>query len=108
MTKNSIPDYKRIFNDIIKMKYPHKKEDCFHILEKENLSLLDVLKLNSIIFNVADKERSILNQQHKAYDENSIIHILEYQNKNCLSNTATALHFKLSRNTVAKWKKLFS
>ncbi|SHM72835.1 hypothetical protein [Chryseobacterium polytrichastri] len=108
MKKNNIPDYKKIYADIIEMEYPHKKEECFHILDKENISLLDVLRLNCIIFDIYDSEISILNQQLKAYDEDSIMYILDYQNKNRLTNSEIAIHFKLSMNTLTKWKKLFS
>ncbi|SHM73715.1 hypothetical protein [Chryseobacterium polytrichastri] len=61
MEKN-IPDYKKNFADIIEMKYPHKKEECFHILDKEDISLLDVLTLNSIRFDIDASKISIVNQ----------------------------------------------
>lgn len=43
----------------------------------------------------------------KVYDEGHILYILEYQKKNNLSNKDISLKFKLSRNTIAKWKKSF-
>jgi hypothetical protein len=33
--------------------------------------------------------------------------MLDYQKKNKLTNSQLAKHFKLSRNTVTKWKRLF-
>lgn len=47
-------------------------------------------------------------RRHHSYDLASIIDILEYQKKNQLNNIQLANHFKLSRNTVAKWKKSFN
>ncbi|WP_223609266.1 helix-turn-helix domain-containing protein [Chryseobacterium sp. OSA05B] len=104
--KNSSPDYKRIYTDIINEKLPEKREACQNILNKKELSVLDILKLNALLFNT--KENSKSNQQLRSYDENTIGEILEYQKKNNLSNTQVASHFKLSRNTITKWKKLFS
>ncbi|HUH25918.1 MAG TPA: helix-turn-helix domain-containing protein [Flavobacterium sp.] len=48
-----------------------------------------------------------MNQKYRSYDKATIIEILNYQKKNGLNNTQLANHFKLSRNTVAKWERLF-
>lgn len=101
------PNYKLIYNDIINTKHPHKKEECSSILSKKEISILDIIKLNTIIFGMKDKETNIFNQKHRSYDEKTILEILDYQTKNELNNTELANHFKLSRNTVAKWKKHF-
>jgi hypothetical protein len=101
------PNYKLIYNDIITIKCPGKKDQCNPILNKEVISILDVIKLNLIIFGLNDKETQIFNQKHRSYDESTILEILDYQFKNKLNNTQLANHFKLSRNTVAKWKKHF-
>jgi hypothetical protein len=107
MNKNNLPDYKLIFSDILSKKYPEKKTACQLILNKEELSILDVIKLNEIIFGSSDKESFVDNQKYKAYDESAIIYMLDYQKKNKLNNIQLANFFKLSRNTVAKWKKAF-
>lgn len=102
------PNYKKIYKDLIDKNHPHKKEDCKNILQKSDLSMLDVINLNNIIFGIKDKETLIFNQMHRSYDKNTIIEILDYQQKNNLNNTQLANHFKLSRNTVTKWKKHFA
>ncbi|WP_223560215.1 helix-turn-helix domain-containing protein [Chryseobacterium lathyri] len=107
MKRTSLPNYKLIFTDIISKKHPEKKVKCQSILDKEDMSILDVIKLNEIIFEVNDKESLTNNQKYKAYDESAILHILEYQKKNKLNNIQLANYFKLSRNTVAKWRKNF-
>ncbi|MFP3834625.1 helix-turn-helix domain-containing protein [Chryseobacterium sp. SIMBA_028] len=94
------PNYVKIFSDIISKKFPKKISSCTYFLEKEKLSSLDVITLNHILFH--DGEAS---NEHKSYDDESIAKILEYQRKNKMTNTAIASVFKLSRNTLAAWKK---
>ncbi|AYN02343.1 helix-turn-helix domain-containing protein [Chryseobacterium sp. 3008163] len=103
--KKSIPDYKRIYNDIIIKEFPDKRNCCLRLLQKESLSVVDIIELNEKIFGIPDKEIFIANQKHRSYRETDILKILDYQKKNKLNNTQLAIHFKLSRNTVAKWKK---
>lgn len=101
------PDYKRIYSDMINTKYPDKKESCKVLLEKPKLSVLDVIQINKKIFGVMDKETEVFNQKHRSYDKTTILEILNYQKSKKLSNIELADHFKLSRNTVAKWKKRY-
>ncbi|PQA91468.1 transposase [Chryseobacterium shigense] len=101
------PNYKKIYTEIIVKKYPEKYESCYPILQKEVLSVLDVIKLNQLIFAFEDLETSIFNQKHKAYDKATILNILEYQKRNGYTNMRIADEFKLSRNSIAKWKKIF-
>lgn len=98
--ENKEPDYVKIFSDIISKKFPEKMSSCSYFLEKEKLSSLDVMTLNRILFHDGEK-----NNDHKSYDHESIIRILEYQRKNRMTNTEVASIFKLSRNTLAAWKK---
>lgn len=106
--KNSKPDYQRIFEDIIIKKYPERKEEFKHYLEKKQFSIMDVITLNSKIFNLKDKETLAFNQKRKSYDQKTILKILDYQQKERLNNTQLANYFNLSRNTVSKWRKLYT
>lgn len=101
------PDYKKIFEDIISMKCPNKYKDCESLLQKSQLSVLDIIELNKRVFGYNDKEVLRFNQKHRSYSRNDILKILNYQKENNLNNTQLAFHFKLSRNTVTKWRKLF-
>ncbi|KMQ58345.1 transposase [Chryseobacterium sp. FH2] len=101
------PDYKRIYSDILKEKYPEKEHNCKSLLSKKNLSAIDIIELNQKIFGLADKEAEVFNQKHRSYDKIDILQILAYQKKHKLNNSQLANYFKLSRNTVAKWKKMF-
>ncbi|KMQ68564.1 transposase [Chryseobacterium sp. FH2] len=101
------PDYKKIYSDMINIKYPEKKEICDQLLSKANLSTLDIIEISRILFNKSSKESSGFNQRHRSYNKSTIFQILEYQKKNKLNNSQLAKHFKLSRNTVTKWKNQF-
>jgi len=105
--QNLRPDYIRIYTDIINKKKPDKKGECKNLLRKEELSVLDILELNRKIFGNLDKEIEMINQKFRSYQESDILQILDYQRKNNLNNIQIANHFKTSRNTIAKWKKLF-
>ncbi|MDP9960841.1 helix-turn-helix domain-containing protein [Chryseobacterium lathyri] len=103
-----MPNYKKLYTDIISYKNPKKWKECSFILAKAELTTLDIINLNEIIFTTTDKEISRFNQQHKSYDKNAIIDMLTHQHVNKLNNTQLAIRFKLSRNSVAKWKKKYT
>jgi len=108
-SNNTTPDYKTIYMDILNLKFPDKKAECEFFLKKEHLSALDILKLNEKIFGAAThRETSATRQKYRSYTKADILEILAYQKKHCLCNSQLANHFKLSRNSVAKWKKMFS
>lgn len=98
------PDYKRIYSDIINKKYPHKRQECSDLLKKSNLSVLDIIKLNRKIFGLNRQQSTY---RHRSYKESDILEILNYQKTNMINNAQLARHFNISRNTIAKWKKLF-
>lgn len=101
--KKSQPNYAKIYSDLIRLKYPEKEALCKKILlKREELSIIDVIKLNLII-----SPNNPYNQKYKSYDKETILHILDYQKKNNLTNAQVACHFKMSRNTISKWKKKF-
>jgi len=101
------PNYKKIYLDIIEKKYPEKFDRCSVILNKKDLNSADILRLNVLIFDKKDiVEKNFL--RHKAYNENTIIEILEYQKKNNLNIVQTAKYFNVSRNTISKWKNMYA
>lgn len=104
--KNNQPNYKVIFEDIIAKKCPKKEKDCRSLLNKKKLTTFNILELNKKIFGTST-ESLLINQKHKSYNRCDIVQILIYQRKKNLSNQQISEHFKLSRNTVAKWKKIF-
>lgn len=80
----------------------HLKKNLINILRKQKLSAIDILELNKRIFGETGK-----NQKYRSYSKSDILQVLDYQKKYSLNNTQLALHFRLSRNTIAKWKKQF-
>ncbi|WP_312508518.1 helix-turn-helix domain-containing protein [Chryseobacterium culicis] len=105
--KNNIPDYKAIYNDILHQKFPNKIEECLALLNKRNLSAIDILTINKKIFGTSNVENTKMSQKFRSYSEADILYILDYQKKHNINNKQLANHFKLSRNTIAKWKKIF-
>ncbi|SHM16333.1 hypothetical protein SAMN05444360_108184 [Chryseobacterium carnipullorum] len=99
------PYYKKIYSDILAKKFPDKLNECESILSKKQLSVLDIIQLNQRIF--GNHEIFSENQRLRSYDDPSILKILNYQKKHNLNNTQLSIHFKLSRNTIAKWKSKF-
>ena len=93
-------NYKKIFQDILDIKFPEKTELHTIVLEREITDSYDVLSLNKLIFGDENKEN-----KHKSYDSSTITKVLKYQQDNNLSNIETARKFNLSRNTVSAWKK---
>lgn len=100
------PDYKLIYFDIINKKFPERIGEFQPILSKSKLSFLDIINLNEKIFQTK-KAKQKVNQKHRSYSKSDILRILDYQKKHGLNNIQLAHHFRLSRNTVTKWRKLF-
>ena len=100
-------NYKTIYTDIINDLYPDKLLQCQEILNKQDLNILDILELNKLIFEEEYKKNIEVNQKFRSYSKQDILLILDYQKKHNLNNSQLANHFNLSRNSVAKWKKIF-
>lgn len=96
------PNYQKIYRDIIKKKFPEKIQQTKKLLKKD-MDVLDVIKISEIL----NSEKLTQNQKHKSYDLESILKILNTQKKNNYTNTTIAEKFKISRNTVAKWRKIY-
>lgn len=91
---------------LLKKKFPDKSSKILPLL-KDHLSVLEIIKINVIIFGKGDNETHKQNQMHKSFDEKTILHILKYQKDNKCSNMELAKKFNLSRNTITKWRKMF-
>ncbi len=104
--ENSAINYRQIFTDILDSRFPEKKQNCLPLLQKQNLSVIDILNIHKKIFGIS-RENETSNQKHRSYHKSDILRILDYQKKHNCNNSRLANHFKLSRNTVTKWKKMF-
>lgn len=105
--QNSGINYKQIYSDILEKDFPHKKEECKSLLDNKQLSAIHIIKINETIFGTINKDAEKFNQRHRSYYKSDIFRILEHQKKHNLNNSQLASHFGLSRNTVAKWRKMF-
>lgn len=102
------PFYRKLYIDLVRDKYPDKELVISEFLKKQKWTALDVIEVNELLFGSDNNTFDILtNKKHRAYDELSIVQILDYQGKNMLSNIEIANKYGLSRNTIAKWKKLY-
>lgn len=104
--KDFLPDYKKIYTDILIKKFPYKHEECKGLLQKQKLSALDIIVLNKKIFG-KDEYSLSRNQKHRSYSESDILEMLHYQKKHKINDSQLAKHFNLSRNSVTKWKRMF-
>ncbi len=103
------PFYNKLYADLIRDKYPDKEGVCAAYLLKENWTALDVIRVNALLFDSQKtRQDQFVDKRHRAYDPESIRRILLYQRKNKLNNKQVAAKYGLSRNTLAKWKKLFA
>lgn len=105
--KYNAPDYIKIYTDLIIKRFPEKLKEYESLLQKEQLSILEVITLNEKIFGIKDKKTVQFNQSHRAYDKFVVLQILKYQKENNLNNSQLSIHFNISRNTIAKWKNYF-
>ncbi|KMQ61638.1 hypothetical protein ACM46_16755 [Chryseobacterium angstadtii] len=101
------PAYKKIYEDMLRLKFPDKRKDCETILSKDDLTEFDILQIENILFRKTETEKSLDDKRHRSYDRDTILKILAYQKANKLNNTQVASRYGLSRNTVAGWKKRF-
>ena len=103
--ESMIPNYKNIYLDIITKKFPSKKDTYKKILSKNTLTDYDVIVLNNELFSTAENQTE--NQKLKSYTKETILKILDYQKDKKLNITELARHFSISRNTIAKWRKIY-
>ena len=78
------------------------------LVAKDELSEFDVIRISDLLSERKSIDRTKFNQAHKSYTVDAIFEILNYQKEYQLNNSQTARHFKMSRNTLKKWKDLVS
>jgi|SRR5690606_483767 len=101
------PDFGRIFQEIAQKK-EHSESLIGHIAGIKEWNSLNVIKTSEKVVEKPDGENLKLNRTHRAYDEQSVKEILKYQKINNLNNSEMMMLFKVSRNSISKWKKMFS
>ena len=101
------PNYSKIYHDMLRLEHPGKLEEpkIKELLKRLNTSD-DVLKFNERLFEQS-KESSKNNQKLKTYDKKTMLKLLQYQRKHGFSTSYMSKKYKISRTTIAKWKKNF-
>jgi response regulator of citrate/malate metabolism len=101
------PNYTKIYEDMLKQDYPDKLKDpkILALLKKLNTTE-DVLKFNDKLFEQS-RESQQNNQKLKTYDKKTMLKLLQYQKKHEFSTSYMSRKYKISRTTLAKWKKMF-
>jgi len=105
---NYVSLYTDFINDNNSLQDKTKKSLLKQIKNQKELSVKKIIEINSIIKNeISSNKTNKRAQQLKAYDYDFVQQTLDYQKENNLSNNTISTQFKLSRNTIAKWKKHF-
>lgn len=73
------PNYNRIYRDVITQKYPDKMGECVMLLNKQQLSIMDILELNKKIFGSSVDDNRSINQRLRSYKKTDILKILDFQ-----------------------------
>jgi hypothetical protein len=104
------PNYTKIYKDLIAYRKLYDRMTPAIADRINNIKTAkDILDIENYLFgNMTGENEQNINQQLKSYDEESIREILNDQKKNNLNNTQLAIKHNLSRNTVTRWKKVYS
>lgn len=100
------PNYSKIYHDLLLAEYPEKLKDVKVKQLLQNLNTSDeVIKFNEKLFKQS-KESSENNQKLRTYDKATMLKILNYQKQHGFSSNYISKKYKISRTTIAKWKKI--
>lgn len=92
---------------MLKADHPEKLEDPkIQKLLNGLRTTEEILNFNDLIFEQS-KESLKSNQQLKTYDKKTILKLLQYQKKHDFSTSYMSRQYKISRTTIAKWRKMF-
>ncbi|WP_415325724.1 helix-turn-helix domain-containing protein [Chryseobacterium sp. MMS23-Vi53] len=97
----------KIYQDMLKQEHPDKLQDPkIQSLLKNLKTTEDVLNFNELVFKHT-KESLRNNQKLKTYDKKTMLKLLQYQKKHGFSTSFMSKKYKISRTTLAKWRKTF-
>jgi response regulator of citrate/malate metabolism len=100
------PNYSKIYHDLLQAEHPEKLKDAKVRELLKNLNTSDeVIKFNEKIFKQS-KESQENNQKLRTYDKETMLKILMYQKQHGFSSNYISKQYKISRTTIAKWKKI--
>ena len=108
-------NYKRLFIDFLTDIEHNITQEESLVWEKINelpadfvFSFEKVNEIHNLIRNYVDFEFRYMNlNESKVYDIKFILKVINEQKRNSLSNISICNKYKLSRNTLTKWKRIF-
>lgn len=101
-------DYKSIFINLIKDKFPEKLRNPNILWKLEHLdSTISVLDLNKELFQKEEIVYTRIDSRLRSYTEEEIIRILKYQKKYKITNIDLVRKYGISRTTLSTWRKRF-
>lgn len=108
-------NYKRLYVDFInEQQHTLSNHEKLRLVIKVNRILIEpfsfkqLYKINKMIRDsLKNKNDKVRSKTVNVYDRSYILEVLLYQKELGLSDRAVSLEFKLSRNTLASWKKWF-
>lgn len=71
----SKPNYRNIYLDYVQKNVPEKIELCEFFFRKKEITSLDVIKINKLLF---PKPSLLDDNKYKSYDKKTISEILDY------------------------------
>lgn len=100
------PNYSKIYHDLLLAEHPEKLKDAKINELLKNLNTSDeVIRFNERLFEQS-KESVENNQKLRTYDKETMLKILMYQKQHGFSSNYISKKYKISRTTIAKWKKI--
>ncbi|ROH97483.1 hypothetical protein BCF50_2330 [Chryseobacterium daecheongense] len=101
------PNYNKIYHDMLKKEHPEKlKDPSIRRLLSKLHTTEDILKFNDKLF-TQSREKQQNNQKLKTYDKQTMLKLLQYQDKHGFSTSYMSKKYKISRTTITKWRKTF-
>ncbi len=79
------------------------------VMKIDEITSREIYKLNTLIREYSKSEYTwIQYQQLKSYDKDHILRVLKEQKEYDLSNSEISRKYNMSRNTIARWKRIFN
>ena len=105
---NKGPDYQKIYKEITERFHKNKTDKVKTYLQKEEWTSFDVIAVNKLLYDMKENNELKVDKRCKAYDEQTIISVLNHQKEFRLNNSELSRLFKISRNSVISWRKRHS
>jgi len=107
MESHNPPNYKIIYTDILKKKFPYKEKECESLMNKENLAAHDIIKLNEKIFGKTSNTSEKLNRKLLSYSKSDILKCWTIRKNTTLIIASLPGTLNLAGTALLNGKKVF-